>query len=445
MGETLLDYLRRKNPTIKDLIHPSNSNKTTKSGKSSKPSRSSTKRSTYTAPKWIARWEGFDIKTLQNMYSDVLGQVQTRDPIEIRATDLRVRNETGGLSDLVFIWNREVVFRALEETKEYMGRDDLVYMVRGALARDPHGPTKPFHPDWAATTLGLHSQTDESLTKNHLPGDTKHSNCWKSESVEEGECVDMVGPQGVYPDWFWPVAQVFTYCYRLETRYAYIITDEELVLFRVGPNKDSSRPSLKSRKLDLEEVESDGKIEFVSVPWKNGRNEEGAELGEPNGLSINTALWWIHLQAAHENSIQWVYPPLEDEVLQRQEAFRPGDDTELLRNDSCRLSAVYTPTERAASDASDIIPSFMHDQEAAQFNIPNSSAASIGPNTRRRNADRNQTTSSFGSTAPHASFASHSSVTSNKNRVEKSKAKTGKRGRLARSNSANKRGSRRKP
>ncbi|KAJ4294280.1 hypothetical protein N0V90_007970 [Kalmusia sp. IMI 367209] len=306
MEETLLDYLRRKNPIIDHISH--------------KSSKSNTRTPTYTRPKWIAKWEGFDTETLQKMYSDILGRVGTRDAVEPKAIDLRVKDETG-FSDVVLKWNREVVFQALEEAKQYTGHDEIVYMVRGALAKDPPGATKRYRPDWAAIAWAPHEQASRKLEDNRLPGDTKYSKKWKSAWVEEGECRRMFGPEDDYPTWFWPIAQVFTYCHRLETRYAYIITDEELVLFRVGPNRDSPTPTPKSHRLVIEELVSDGKIEFVSVPWTNGRNEEGSELGEPNGLSINTALWWIHLQAASDSSIQWTYPPLENDVLS------PRDDS----------------------------------------------------------------------------------------------------------------------
>ena len=386
------------------------------------------------------------------MYSKILNQAKMRTPIEIRAIDLRVRSETGGLSDLVYKWNREAVFRALEETREYLGRDDLVYMVRGALAQDPRGPSRSFHPDWAATALNSHGLANGSLAENFLPGDTKYSKNWKSAWVKEGECESMVGPQGVYPEWFWPVAQVFTYCYRLETRYAYIITDEELVLFRVGPNKKPPNASPRLLRLDIEEVGSDGKIEFVSVPWTNGRDEAGNELGASIGLSINTALWWIHLQAANNNSIQWAYPRLEDEVLpSRNDSCRSsGVDDQIERAPGVEnlghqedpplssLSEVDNQTERSPSAETighqEDLPTFSFScQQETEFAIPESSVVGIGGGSKRRKIDRKRTASPSAST-PNASFASQSSATSGKDRVAKTIGRSAKRATRASSN-----------
>ncbi|KAF2442149.1 hypothetical protein P171DRAFT_433707 [Karstenula rhodostoma CBS 690.94] len=430
MEETLLDYLRRENPTVAHIDIPNRS-------------KSTTRCRTYSRPKWIARWEDFNTETIHGMYADILRHVETRDRIRLREIDLRVRNETG-FEKVVDKWNEKIVFKALEETSECMGRDDLIYIVPGVKAQYVQGATKKYRPDWAAIAMNSQGETGDILPKNLLPGDTKYSKDWTSASVKEGDCRHMVDPRHV-PGWFWPVAQVYTYCYRLQRRYAYIITDAELVLFRIGPLRDSPpEPSPVSQNLEIKELDVDGKIEFVSIPWANGRNEMGVELGEPNGLSVNTALWWLHLQAASNNSIRWTYPPLQNDAL----SYTPLEhDISLSRNDSFRPSADDAQTERAPSEVYDDSRyqlSFMEEQEAAQFSVPESSAASIGPSSRRRTADRNQTASSFGSTAANSSFVSHSSVTSSKNRVEKSKGKTAKRGRPTISNSGNKRGSSKK-
>ncbi|KAK7191785.1 hypothetical protein PSPO01_02234 [Paraphaeosphaeria sporulosa] len=430
MAQTLLDYLRQQNPTLGQIHHKSGS--------------TNTKNSQYKVPQRVARWEGFDSGTLQKMYPILLNRVRTRDALGFRPVDLQVKGENGGFSDVVYCWNREIVVRALEETREYIRHGDLVYMVRGEKARHPQGATKGFRPDWAAILLDADGKARGSSPTNFLPGETKYSEKWRSAWVEVGDFKHMFNSQNELPEWFKPLAQVFTYCYHLKTRYAYIITDEELVLFRVGPSEDGPEPSPTTWQCEVEALRFHGKIEFVSVPWINGRSEEGVELGGPNELSVNTALWWIHLQAAHKNSIEWTYPSLEEEILAIQDSFRLEDDVMFPRNDSCGASAVYTPTERAASVASDILPSFVVGQETAQFAIPRSSAASYGLRSRRRNAGRNQATSSFGSDAPNTSFVSHSSITSNKNRVKKPKAKISKRGRPERSNSGNNRGNSKK-
>jgi hypothetical protein len=296
------------------------------------------------------------------------------------------------------------------------------------------GPTKKYRPDWGAITKSSQQEADKELPENSLPGDTKYSEDWTSASVEEGDCRYIDTPNHV-PRWFWPIAQIYSYCYWLQKRYAYIITDKELVLFRVGTMRNSPSPSPKSEKFTIRELEVDGKIEFVSVPWTNGRNEDGVELGEPNGLSINTALWWLHLQATKGNSVDWTYPPLQDDALSYTAL---EDGIQLPRNNSCRLSADDTQAERTPSIASEYRQedqyelSFM--QEEAELPAPEPSAEMFGMSLRnRRISKRNRTTSSFSST-PNASFVSHSSATSNKNRVDKAKRTTAKRGRSARLN-----------
>lgn len=401
MGESLLDYLRRPNPTVKYSQH--------KTGKSNTMNRM------YQLPRWISKWKGFNTRSLEREYSEILGHVTKRDAVELREMDLWVRNEDG-VREIISKWNREIVYKALEETSGILGRDDLVYMVSGSSARDPSGPTKCLHPDWAAIPR---ERPDQGLPHSMLPGDTKYSEKWKSEWVVEGE--RNLKPGKPYPEWFRPIAQIFTYCCRLEKRYAYIITDEELVLFRVGPRGDAPENSLRSLRLEVDELEKNGEIEFVSFPWANGHTKDGEEPGDPDGWSINTALWWIHLQAASNSSIEWRTLPTETDALPLSpivhEVFSP-------RNDSCRSSEFSDQTEQA-SNADTVcyqedlpLTSFTARQESFEPTVPEISAARNRASSKRTRTNRKRNVSSAPNT-PSSSFVSHTSATSSQNKVGK--------------------------
>jgi hypothetical protein len=53
-------------------------------------------------------------------------------------------------------------------------------------------------------------------------------------------------------------------------------------------------------------------MEYVSVPWSNHSN------GEPEGcktLTVNLALWFVHILAGNHHEVDWDYPALQAEIL----------------------------------------------------------------------------------------------------------------------------------
>ncbi|KAL1603911.1 hypothetical protein SLS60_005503 [Paraconiothyrium brasiliense] len=161
MRDTLLGYLRQKNPIIQNR------------------------------PKKSERWEGFDPDIVHNMYSDILCRIRERAPVELdlESIDLRIRKERE-MHNIVAGWNKKVIFKAMEETGQYMGRNDLLVMVPGEKAIDPQGPKRSYEPDWAAITLDSYKDTVGDLTNNFLPGDTKCSKNWKPEEKKDESNAD---------------------------------------------------------------------------------------------------------------------------------------------------------------------------------------------------------------------------------------------------------------
>jgi hypothetical protein len=194
-----------------------------------------------------------------------------------------------------------VVEQALEETREHLGSENTIFMEASYQATKM---PRNYEPDWAAI-LKKRGSDPKNQVPSIMPGDTKYG--WKSQDVVLGPMPRTQHLRSTDPRW--AIMQIFSYCVHLHTRYGYIITDEELVLFRIGLNKSSSAGPSDWKTLESE-LRKGGTIEFESIPWSNGNHQTG-----DRALSVNLALWWIHLQAVKDNAIRAEYPPLMDDIL----------------------------------------------------------------------------------------------------------------------------------
>jgi len=169
-------------------------------------------------------------------------------------------------------------------------------------------------PDW----VGVQRQNfpGTKKPKNILPGDTKLSTKWLSGQFRLGNTQTLNNKA----NWLQPLGQMFTYCVRGNARYGYIITDEEpvVVCVRSLPENDSQTsttthkiiqeydgsPAARARK-------NGGILELRAIPWKH-RHDMANHDGET--LTVNLALWWLHLLATQGCGIEDEYVPLRDQV-----------------------------------------------------------------------------------------------------------------------------------
>ncbi|KAL9098862.1 MAG: hypothetical protein Q9163_005555 [Psora crenata] len=207
-------------------------------------------------------------------------------------------------------------------------------------------------------------QRQKDGPKTLLPADTKLSHKWSSKEIIPGEYqAELGGP----PPWMLPLSQVFTYCVNANARYGYIITDEELLVLRVRPYVDMDQDTQSSTESQtqtyhpaqysessVEDPESiraeaankrtgvSGVLEYRAIPWKkedwkdwgvrrvrrslriaerkkdteNEEDQEDREMEddqEDGEMTINLALWWLHMLARGSNDIQDYYPDLRDQ------------------------------------------------------------------------------------------------------------------------------------
>lgn len=283
---------------------------------------SNTKTMTWVAPVSIRRWRDFDLKTLITMYNNILRHKQGRlEPPTIDPLFMNIWDE-GAVESFIYDWNSKVVCQALKETQELRGQQNRLWMVRGCFAQKLG---KNFSPDWAAiSTIGDRCEMTK-LETSILPGDTKISTKWnfsaglKEGTIEEGST--RWRPED-RPQWFKPLAQIFTYCCRLRARYGYVITDKELLAVRIGPGPDSPRTGgpMSMERAQLSQTELNGILEFAAVQWDHGVQQDVGVMDSSDGagkskMSVNLALWWLHLLAEKDRSFQWEYGPLDQEGL----------------------------------------------------------------------------------------------------------------------------------
>lgn len=325
--QRLLDYLRAENPTPNSC--PGRRRGLTK-----------TKTDRWSEPEYIAVWKDFDYDSLRLIYGgDLRSLLESQHEFDtdrvIESSVLAITDEdsvTGLISD----WNMPRVKRALSKAQanlEHSKNRRNIYMMRGGQANYP-GSDSNYNPDWAGVqvlgedflqlekaspcgaTVKANQNTRKLLAENVLPGDSKPGKKWSSDQI-------TVGPVQLEfeerKDWYYPLCQVFTYCIKCEVRYGYIITEKELVVLRVRPytdddedNQSANTRILPGQKLSATaRISKKGLVEFKAIPWTNNSQVS-------NTLTVNLALWWLHMLASRSTEIQDRYPHLKDETWTEQ-------------------------------------------------------------------------------------------------------------------------------
>jgi hypothetical protein len=68
-------------------------------------------------------------------------------------------------------------------------------------------------------------------------------------------------------------------------------------------------------------------MEYVSIPWENHKRRDSDHY---NSLTVNLALWFVHILAGNAHEVGWSYPDLWEEQLTTGAcaASRSSDDSE---------------------------------------------------------------------------------------------------------------------
>jgi len=309
---TLLEYLITPNPQIN-------------SENSWKGSNTKSTGSMWLSYSELNVWEEFNFNSLNELYKDTLQQLFNTDDLPsfnqklpYHITEIRSENT---LNSLLIRWNNAVVSaalaasqsRSLNKRKSPSPREEI-FMACGCqatiLPRQDLKLNKKL-PDWAGIMKGNTHKLPEKnriVHANLLPGDTKLSTKWNSKSIEKNK---------INSENKAPINQLLTYCVIAKVRYGYIITQEELVVFRVSETHRSGTPAPPKSKLGPQDVQI-GKskykhtMEYKAIPWK----PDGGPRSD--GLTVNLALWGLHMLAAQERSLLAVYSKL---VVEKQDSI----------------------------------------------------------------------------------------------------------------------------
>ncbi len=312
---SILDVLSRESPKI-DASY-------TKSGTNSAP------RGWPHIERW-SRWEDFNAQNLYKMYRPIVDADWVSDMSgweQASQWDQRVFDEDS-LDHYLSRFMLPHVNAALGHARRVLSihRDNDLSIGRGGRCYYGWDTERSFKPDWSLCSDS--QRLDDEPYRSLLPGDTKLSAKWRS---------DMYGTTA-HAIWKDPVRQILHYITELKMRYGWLITDAELVVFRVsvdytGPGQTADRPprqqppashgrrtstdtdvsqlSSGMQSVSLNEsssyVPSDNgvdafRLEYQTIPWRshgNGRSQ----------LNIRLALFYLAMISGYgARSLLPAYP-----------------------------------------------------------------------------------------------------------------------------------------
>ena len=291
---TLLHYLTQVNPTLH--VTPGKGY-----GGTTNPN--------YPVPSRVLPWTEFNENTLLKLFDNKLSTTLEEshhdlgELPDLHHSDYFISSEKH-LQRTLTKYNNHIVLKALGKSSGTLLAQD-VQMVTGGKNTIIEWPA--LEPDWVG-------KCDVYGEYTILPGDSKVSEVFRSEDLDQylepdGEWTGSVtGPSA------WPVRQLLAYCIRSYMRYGYIITDKELFVIRVSSDFESDeRPDeeelSKYSLVELGQAIFEGPcIECTTIPWERD--------GKSNILTVNLALVILHILAANNPLIHYKkYPSLAEEKL----------------------------------------------------------------------------------------------------------------------------------
>jgi hypothetical protein len=113
-----------------------------------------------------------------------------------------------------------------------------------------------------------------------------------------------------------PIRQAYTYCVTSGCRYGCILTAHEAFIFRISPLNPSHGPFRDPKERFEGEIKkamrNNGLMEFKVIPWNSHMVGEPEKFQE---LTVNFALWVLHVLAGNAYRLDWSYQPLVKETL----------------------------------------------------------------------------------------------------------------------------------
>jgi hypothetical protein len=161
-----------------------------------------------------------------------LNEPKTRDANDIDSEKRRILEE-GSVVTLTQTWSEEVVQHTLNGTREVLMKDHLgeplsrkkVYFTKNNGQRNILNELGIRQkPDWC---VYQRQQEDDEPVTNIVPGDCKSAKKWKSEWINSDSKRLKKAARRV-------TQQITKYMFLGNTRYGFVISEEELVLVRLS-------------------------------------------------------------------------------------------------------------------------------------------------------------------------------------------------------------------
>ena len=346
---SLIDYLTHKNP------EPELRERRSADGTKVK-SRTYTTHDQYPTPSRIRKWHEFDFGTVLSLFNNEIDHTLNKEYADLHDVSyvpkaaLEISNEHS-LESLLCKTTHSVVLEALEKTSVDI-LSQRVLMVPGGRGGSRVLNSRKLGPDWAG-------KSEDQEDNNILPGDTKLSRNWQSKEIKNiikhdgklKELNDVKGGVALVA----PLEQLLHYCIESYMRYGYIITDKELVVFRVGP-EDPHRvllhPSFENMK---QEMTDSAIMAWQSIPSKNH--------GKDNQMTITIALWVLHLLAANNGALEAKYGRLVEEIRmdpksQMRQKLEPQKEAAFVQSSFRSAATDATRSSNGDHDFDPLVSSF---------------------------------------------------------------------------------------
>ncbi|CAI6334242.1 unnamed protein product [Periconia digitata] len=351
MAQTILEYLTQENPPTDRTL--------CKRG-------TSTKIHTVYGPHAVRPWTDVTWENLDATFGEVLrkqnGDPRVRDKYDVNRKQRRIYEEES-VNVLVQSWNVNVVQHALDGTRETLEANHFEeHLAKGTLhftkntgnghIKDEKGNLQK--PDWCIYQEGQEHHDNGRFTYL-VPGDSKPAKKWHSDWINcDDKLLKRKADLGIQ--------QLTKYMHLAQTRYGFIITEEELIPLRLSTfDRDSetrngsmqdvhAQQMFSSTRVSFEEPEGDEYedgdeaydrfeqgiglqqfqelaeflteankktgylLEYCRVPWEN--HGDGV-------LTINLVLWWLPLLAIQNSSIEETrtYSSLGPSMRQKNQGF----------------------------------------------------------------------------------------------------------------------------
>lgn len=174
------------------------------------------------------------------------------------------------------MWNVECLRDPLKKGAECVrGVDQPDISIKKKFMQYPGPKKRKLEPDMAIFLRDGNRTTSTTL----VTGDNKCATKWSHHGLTPSQSNPPTGP-------LWPIRQIVTYCVYSKTRYGWIMTTSEVVVFRVSRNPSTSDP--------IKYI-----VEWTHIPWSNS--------GEGK-LTVNLAIWWLGMLGLAEKHREIVLP-----------------------------------------------------------------------------------------------------------------------------------------